>query len=304
MEKVRSNKIKVSVSRKVFNVVNLTFLSIFAILCVLPFINLLAISLSSSSEVIGGNVWFLPKKFTFDAYKYLLGKSDFFVAFGWGFYRVVLGTVISLIVTVLVAYPLAFERNILKGKRIYIGLILLSMLFSGGLVPTYIVITGLKLQNTIWALVLPTSMNCWNLILVINFFRQVPKDLLDAASIDGCGPYRTLLSIVVPVSMPIIATITLFCIVGQWNNWFDGYLYMDVEKWPLQTYIYNLMEQMKYFEANKGNMTQEEINALAKTNDATLRAAQIFIAMIPVLCVYPFAQKYFVKGILLGSIKE
>lgn len=304
MERTVSNKIKSSVSRKIFNVLNITFLSIFAVLCALPFVNLLAVSLSSSSEVISGNVWFWPEKFTLNAYKYLLGKDDFFVAFGWGLYRVVLGTAISLLVTVLVAYPLSFERDKLRGKNIYIGLILLSMLFSGGLVPTYIVITGLKLRNTIWALVLPTSMNCWNLILVINFFRQVPKDLLDAASIDGCGSYRKLLSIVVPVSMPIIATITLFCIVGQWNSWFDGYLYMDVEKWPLQTYIYNLMDQMKYFESNKGNMTQEEINSLAQTNDATLRSAQIFIAMIPVLCVYPFAQKYFVKGILLGSIKE
>ena len=183
-------------------------------------------------------------------------------------------------------------------------IILACMFFSGGMIPTFIVVTKLGLYNSLFSLILPTAMSPFNLILLVNFFRNVPREMIEAANIEGAGDYRVLFKIVVPVSMPVIATVALLCIVGQWNAWFDGYLYMSKEKWPLQTYIYHIMENMKNFQLNKDKLTPEELELLAKSNDMTLRSAQIFIAMLPVLCVYPFAQKYFVQGILLGSVKE
>lgn len=299
-----NNRIKESTSRKVFTVVNALFLTVIAILCVLPFVNLLAVSLSAKNEVIAGKVWFIPKGFTLDAYKYLLQKSDFFRAFGLSLVRVLLGTCISLAVTVLMAYPLAFGGKNFSGRKIYLGIIILSMFFSGGLIPSFIVISKIGLFNKIWALVLPGAMNCWNMILFINFFRQVPPALMESAKIEGAGHFVVLFKIVLPLSMPVVATVTLFCVIGNWNAWFDGYLYMNKENWPLQTYIYHIMEDMKNFQLNKDKMTPEEIEALSNSNDATLRSAQIFIAMLPVLVVYPIAQKYFIKGILLGGVKE
>lgn len=300
----RKNRIKDSPSRKAFNVINLVILISWCVLCVLPFLHLLAVSLSSQSAVVAGLVSFVPVGFTLNSYRYLIQQSAFFTAFGYSLLRVAVGASLSMLVTVLAAYPLAFARKTMKGSRVYVVLILACMFFSGGMIPTFIVVTKLGLYNSLGALVLPTAMSPFNLILVVNFFRNVPKEMLEAASIEGAGDYRLLFTMVVPVSMPIIATIALLCVVGQWNAWFDGYLYMSVEKWPLQTYIYHQMEAMKSLQLNRGNMTAEEVEMLSKSNDLTLRAAQIFIAMIPVLCVYPFAQKYFVQGILLGSVKE
>ena len=298
------NKIRSSVSRKVFLVADIALLGLMCLLCILPFIYLLAVSFSSRSAVAAGVVSFWPVDFTLNSYRYLLRQSDFFVAFGYSVFRVVVATALSLGVTILASYPLAFARKKLRGRTVYIVIILAAMFFSGGMIPTFIVVTKLGLYNNIFALILPTAVSPWNLILMVNFFRNVPKEMLEAAEIEGAGDYRILWRIVVPVSLPIIATITLLCVVGQWNAWFDGYLYMSKEKWPLQTYIYDAMESMKNFQLNIDKLTPEEIEMLAQSNDMTLRAAQIFISMIPVLCVYPFAQKYFVQGILLGSVKE
>lgn len=298
------NRIKDSPSRKVFTVVNLIVLIGWCVLCILPFIHLLAVSLSSQSAVVAGMVSFMPVDLTLNSYRYLVRQSAFFTAFGYSVLRVAVGASLSMLVTILAAYPLAFARKTMRGSRAYVVLILACMFFSGGMIPTFIVVTKLGLYDTLFALILPTAMSPFNLILVVNFFRNVPKEMLEAASIEGAGDYRLLFTMVVPVSMPIIATIALLCVVGQWNAWFDGYLYMSMEKWPLQTYIYHQMEAMKSLQLNRGNMGAEEIEMLAQSNDLTLRAAQIFIAMIPVLCVYPFAQKYFVQGILLGSVKE
>ena len=178
------------------------------------------------------------------------------------------------------------------------------MFFSGGTVPTYIMISRLGLRDNFLVLILPGALSSWNLILFVNFFRNVPNEMLEAADIEGAGDYRILWQIVLPVSLPILATIALLCMVGHWNNWFDGYLYMDQEHWPLQTYIYNAMEEFKTLQDNSQNLTPEQIAQLAESSDTTLRSAQIFIAMVPILCVYPFMQKYFVQGILLGSVKE
>ena len=302
--KKNPNKIRSSASRKVFLVVTIAALCLWSLLCLLPFIYILAVSLSSKSAVSAGIVSFLPVDFTLNNYAYLLEKKEFFVAFAISVARVFAGTGVNLLVTVLAAYPLAFARKTLKGRKFYVGLVLLCMFFSGGTVPTYIMISRLGLRDNFLVLILPGALSSWNLILFVNFFRNVPNEMLEAADIEGAGDYRILWQIVLPVSLPILATIALLCMVGHWNNWFDGYLYMDQEHWPLQTYIYNAMEEFKTLQDNSQNLTPEQIAQLAESSDTTLRSAQIFIAMVPILCVYPFMQKYFVQGILLGSVKE
>ena len=303
--KTSPNQIKTTTSRKVYLVINAILLLLIAVICILPFLNLLAISLSDKDAVIANKVFIWPVGFNLKAYSYLITNSKFFTAFGISILRVVLGTIISLFVTMLMAYPLAFAKDVLKGRFFYIALVIVAMFFSGGLIPTFILINKIGLGDSIWALVLPGAMNCWNMILFINFFRNVPKEMLESAKLDGAGHFTILFKIIIPLSLPVVATVALFCVIGNWNAWFDGYLYMsNPDKWPLQTYIYHMMEELKNFQLNKDKMTPEEIEAFSKTNDTTLRAAQVFIAMIPVLLIYPIASKYFMKGILLGGVKE
>lgn len=294
---------KSSVPRKVFVICNGVILTVFTLICLLPFLNLLAVSLSSSEAATSGEVAFWPVNFTTQAYEFLLKKQEFFVAFGYSVLRVVLGTSISVMVVMLAAYAISRERNPIKGRRVYIVLFIITMFFNGGLVPTYIVIVNLHLYNTIWALVLPTAANAWNMVLFINFFRQVPKDLEEYAELEGAGHISKLFQIILPISLPALATVVLFTAVMQWNAWFDGYIYMRAEKFPLQTYIYDIVQQIQTL-SNNPNLSQEERLALANLPGKTLRSAQIFVAMLPIMLVYPFAQKFFIKGLVMGAVKE
>lgn len=292
---------KNSTSRKVFNVANYALMGLFALICLLPFVNLLATSLSSAQAVNAGEVTFLPVGFTFEAYKFLLQKPEFFKAFGMSVYRVILGTLISVTVCMLAAYALS-RHDAIAGRKIYVIFFIITMFFSGGLVPTFLVVTSLGLYNTVWALVLPTATNAWNIVLFINFFRQVPHELEESAQLEGAGHFRTLFWVVLPVSLPALATVALLTVVSHWNAWFDGYIYMDSVRYPLQTYIYNIINQIQQY--TKMNLSYEEMQAFKNLPDATLRSAQIFIAMLPIMLIYPFAQKFFVKGLMMGSVKE
>ncbi len=295
-------KIKVTTPRKVFLICNGAFLTLFAIVCLLPFFNLLAISLSSAEAVDAGDVGFLPINFTVDAYKYLVSSKAFFRAFGWSIYRVVSGTLVSLVVIILAAYPLSKSNQQFQGRGFYTVFFIITMFFSGGLVPTFMVITQLGMNDSILALILPTAMNAWNMVLLINFFRQVPPQMEEAAMLEGAGHMRILVSIYLPVSLPALATVTLFTAVQHWNSWFDGVIYMSPENMPMQSYIYNMINEINILmQGEQDEHTQELLNALP---GKTLRSAQIFIAMLPIMVVYPFAQKFFVKGLVMGSVKE
>lgn len=295
-----------SPSRIAFIAFNALIMATFAALCLAPFINLLAISLSDSVPAVSGIVGFLPlnDKGTFginlDAYKVLLEKKEFFRAFGISIGRVLLGVSISVVVQILAAYPLA-RGSKFTGRRFFIIFYTITMFFSGGLIPTYLVITGLGLQNNILALVLPTAANAWNMVLFINFFKQIPKELEEYAYLEGMNPFSTLIKIVLPLSLPVIATVVLFTAVAHWNNWFDGYIYMDKENFPLQTYIYNMINEFATLSKSEDPKMQE---LLQKLPGKTLRSAQIFVAMVPIMCVYPFVQKFFIKGLTLGAVKQ
>lgn len=294
---------KTSKSRKLFLVLNATFLIIFAIICIVPFLNLLAISLSSSSSVDAGLVGLIPVERNLEAYKFLLQKKEFWNAFRFSVVRVVLGTSFSLLVTILAAYPISRDNKTFKGRGIYVIIFIATMFFSGGLVPTYILITRLGLINSIWALILPTALNAWNMVILVNFFRQVPNEMIESATIDGAGHYTILFKIILPVSLPAIATVALFIAVNHWNSWFDGIIYMKPSNFPLQSYIYNMINEVNTL-AQSGNLSAAELERLAALPGKTLRSAQIFIAMLPIMLVYPFCQKFFLKGLVLGSVKE
>lgn len=289
-----------STSYTIFTIFNYIFLGFLGIICILPLVHILAVSFSGSAPANANLVTFLPIDFTLDAWEKTLGNDRFLKSLWNGIFRTVLGTFISLSCMVLAAYSLSKEDSEFKGRKFYVYFFIFIMLFNGGLIPTYILIQNLNLINTIWALVLPTAINVFNLILLLNFFRTgVPKTLEEAAFMDGAGHFRILFSIYLPISLPAIATIGLFTMVGQWNSWFDGLIYLnDADKYPLSTFLQTVIVQE---DLSQMNVDPSEMKNLS---ERTSKSAQIFIGALPILLVYPFLQKYFVKGIVLGSVKE
>ncbi|GAA0306531.1 putative aldouronate transport system permease protein [Gracilibacillus halotolerans] len=289
-----------STSYTVFTICNYIFLGFLGIICILPLIHILAVSFSGSAPANANLVTFFPIEFTLDAWEKTLGNERFLRSLWNGIFRTALGTFISLSCMILAAYSLSKEDHEFKGRKVYVYFFIFIMLFNGGLIPTYILIQNLNLINTIWALVLPSAINVFNMILLLNFFRTgVPKTLEEAAFIDGAGHFRILFSIYLPISLPAIATIGLFTMVGQWNSWFDGLIYLsDANKYPLSTFLQTVIVQQ---DLSQMNVDASEMKNLS---ERTSKSAQIFIGALPILLVYPFLQKYFVKGIVLGSVKE
>ncbi|MDR1061661.1 MAG: carbohydrate ABC transporter permease, partial [Clostridiales bacterium] len=236
------------------------------------------------------------------SYKYALEKPQFVSSFFISAQRVFLGLAVNMLCTVVTAYPLSKTPKEFAGRNIYAWYMFVTMVFSGGLIPWYITIRQLGLIDTLWALVLPGAVPVFNVIILMNFFKQLPKEISESAFIDGAGHFTILLKIFVPLSLPSIATITLFCVVGHWNDWFSGMiLMMSPEKYPLQTYLRSIIVVRD--SQTLANASKEALEMLSLVSDRTLKSAQIFIAAAPVLLLYPFLQKYFMKGLTLGSVK-
>ncbi|WNS43632.1 carbohydrate ABC transporter permease [Paenibacillus sp. MMS20-IR301] len=281
--------------------INYVILVLLAVLCFFPIINVLAISFSSSEAVSAGRVTFWPVEFTFSSYRYMLENNQFIRSFGTSLLRVVLGVSVNLIFTVLVAYPLSKEAAVFRSRTVYAWIFVFTMLFSGGLIPGYLVVKEMHLLDSIWALIIPGAVPIFNVLLMLNFFRGLPKELEEAAWMDGAGHLRTLWSVYLPVSMPSIATVTLFALVGHWNAWFDGMIYMrSPEHYPLATYLQSILQQVT---ASMENVTLEEASLLNLVSDRTTQAAQIFLSILPIMAIYPFLQRYFVHGLVVGSVK-
>ncbi|WP_263707139.1 carbohydrate ABC transporter permease [Shouchella tritolerans] len=285
---------------RIFSVFNIVFLLVLSAICIMPLIHILAVSFSAPAPANANLVRFWPVDFTVSAWEQTFGNQNFLRALWNGVFRTVLGTVISLATITLAAYALSKEDREFKGRKMYMYALVFVMLFNGGLIPTYILVQNLGLINTIWALVLPGAVNVFNLILLLNFFRTgVPKSLEEAAFIDGAGHFQILFKIYLPISLPALATVGLFTMVGQWNSWFDGLIYLtDSTKYPLSTFLQTIIVQNDFSQLN---VNPDEVKALS---ERTVRSAQIFIGALPIIIVYPFLQKYFVKGIVLGSVKE
>lgn len=267
--------------------------------CLLPLINMVAISFSGSNAVSANKVGLLPVDFNTSAYKKLLGDAQFWKSFLISVERVVLGTFINMVFTISMAYPLSKSRHRFQAREIYMKIVIFAMLFSGGIIPLFMVVSKLHLTNTIWSLVLPSAVPVFNVILLINFFKGVPDSLDEAARIDGAGPLTVLLKIYLPVSLPALATVALFAIVNHWNDYFSGLIYMSkAEMYPLQTYIQQLtVDLTQITDAN-------QLKQLASMNNRTFNAAKIVVSTIPLLVIYPFLQKYFVTGMVIGAVKE
>jgi putative aldouronate transport system permease protein len=284
---------------KVFSVFNYILLAVICVSCVIPLIHILAVSLSASSPANSNLVKLWPIGFNFDAYAKTLNNDNFHNALLVGLQRTALGTIVGMSLMILAGYALSKDGRAFKSRSIYTWYFLFTMLFSGGIVPSYMLIRNLDLMNSIWALVLPGAINVFNMVLLMNFFRAVPKELEEASLIDGAGQFRTLWSIFLPISMPALATISLFTMVTHWNSWFDGLLYItDYRKYPLSTFLQTIIVQQDF------NKINPDVNELKHISQRTVKSAQIFIGTLPILLVYPFLQRYFVKGIIMGAVKE
>jgi putative aldouronate transport system permease protein len=265
----------------------------------LPLVNTLAISLSDKSAVSGGMVGLTPVGFNLDAYGYIISDTSFWRAFGISVLRVIVGASLNIVLSVLTAFPLSRTDKALPGRNIFMWLFVFGMILNVGLVPWYLTISNYNLIDTFWALVLPGAVPIWSVIILMNFFRNIPKELDEAARIDGANPWQLLWSIYLPTSLPALATITLFAIVGHWNSFFDGLILMNNPAlYPLQTYIQQLVI------ADRPALNGGQARLLAQLSNNTLNAAKLFVAMIPILLIYPLLQRYFVRGIMLGAVKE
>ena len=284
----------------VFDVVLAVVMGIVCVTCVLPFIHLLAVSFSSSTAVAAGQVAFWPVDFTTASYEYVITGGKFLRAMSISLQRVVLGTLLNVVLMVLTAYPLSKDN--LPCRNLLSGFFVLTMLVSGGMIPTYLLVSGLGLKDTIWSLILPGALPVYNMIILMNFIRGLPHEIEEAAWIDGASPFQTLVQVVFPLLGPSLATVGLFCMVGHWNDWFSGMIYMsDPANYPLQTYLQTLLVNFEQLLQSDTTSNIQEI--LSRMNARTGRAAQLFLGALPIMCVYTFLQRYFTKGLTLGSVK-
>lgn len=286
-----------SASQKTGQAVIGILLVLTGMLCFVPFWYIVCQSFSSNEAISAGKVGLLPVEFQLDSYLYVLKRAPFWKAAWITVLRVAVGLPLGMFLMVTAAYPLSKGKRF-PGRDFYVWFIFFTMLFHGGLIPTYLVVRELGLLNTVWAMILPCAVNVFNMLLVLNFFRQLPVELEESASLDGAGHWRILWSIFLPVSKPVLATVALFTLVQHWNSWFDGMIYMKADRYPLQTYLRSIIISFNF-----SNLTPLEQMQLSNFNENALKSAQMVIGTIPILLVYPFLQRYFVSGITLGSVK-
>lgn len=291
--------IRESLGRRVFYRVNAIVLLLVATACLIPILHVIALSFSKNSSVMAGLVTIFPVNPTLAPYQLLMQRPDFFVSFKMALYRVLLGGVINMLLILLTAYPLSKSTAHFHGRTLYAWFLIVTIIFSGGLIPTYMVVRQTGLINTLWALVLPGAVPVWNTLLMMNFYRNLPREIEESAFIDGAGHLTVLLRMYIPLSAPAAATVALFTIVGHWNSWFDGMIYLNTPSmYPLQTFL-KLIDST----VTMGAITSDNVEYMREISDRTLRSAQLVIAMVPMLAAYPFLQKYFTKGIVMGSVK-
>lgn len=280
-----------------FSLANHIVLAAIAISCMIPLIHTLAVSFSGKGPANANLVGLWPIDFTMDAYGKTFSNQGFLKSLWVAVERTALGTAVGMAVTVLAAYPLSKDNSVFRRRSAYSWFFVATLLFSGGLVPTYIVVQKLGLLNSLWALILPQAISVWMIVLMLNYFRSVPKELEEAAVVDGAGQMRILLTIFLPVSLPAMATLSLFIMVSHWNSWFDGLIYINqADNYPLATFLQTVLIQI--------DSTRISMEDIENVSNQTLKAAQVFIGALPILAVYPLLQKYFVKGLVLGAVKE
>lgn len=282
-----------------------TIVILLTLSCLIPLLNVLALSLSSSQAVAGNRVGLWPVELTWAAYERIVNDTQFWRSFGISVFRVLVTLVLNIILIVTLAYPLSKSAKVFYSRKFFMSLIIFAMLFNGGMIPTYLIVRNLGLINSIWSLILPGAVPIGSMILVMNFFRGVPKSLEESALLDGANAWDVLLKIYIPISLPSLATVSLFSIVGSWNDFFGGLIYMTkIENYPLMTYIQSLSVNIAETLQNAAGLSTEQLQSLLAVSDRNLNAAKIVVAIVPLLVIYPFLQKYFVQGIVVGAVKE
>lgn len=295
--------IQSSKAYKIFMIFDYILVTLLAVICFLPILNVFAISFSDRTANAAGMVTFYPVNFTAAAYEYVMQDAGFLKSLGVSLVRVLIGGTLNLVLTVLCAYPLSKDGRVLKGRVIYVWFFLFATLFSGGLVPTYMVVKGTHIMNKIWSLILPGAVPVFHVILMVNFFRGIPREMEEAGLIDGAGHLQILWKIYIPLSKASIATVTLFSVVNHWNSWFEGMIYInDTEKQPLATFLRSRVISSSLDTVMSTSDVETLKQMMTLSNQSTM-AAQVFLGMLPILCVYPFVQKYFTKGVTVGSVK-
>lgn len=286
---------KLTPPQRIFSAFNYAFLTIFGITMLIPFVHIIAGSFSSSLAIKQGLVSILPVDFTFDNYKAVMADPTIWQSFSVTVLITVVGTFLNLLLTCLMAY--ALSKHDLKGRSLIMLLVLFTMIFQAPMIPSYLLVKSLGMLNTIWSVIVPGLISAFNMVIMISFFRNIPDGLLDSAKIDGCGEYRTLFQIVMPLSLPSLMTIGLFYAVGHWNSYFNAMMYIrDPNLHPLQLKLRRLI-----VESDVDSMMASAVATMQSAEG--IKMASILFATLPILIVYPLIQKHFVKGSMLGSVK-
>jgi putative aldouronate transport system permease protein len=297
---METSSIRASRGDRIFDALNITILTAVLIIVLYPLVFVISASVSDAMLVMQGKVWLWPRGFNLDAYKRVFQNSDILMGYRNVIFYTVLGTAINIVMTIAGAYPLS--RKDFVGRNALMLLITFTMFFNGGLIPTYMVIKGLGLVNTFWALLLPGAVSVWNLIIMRTFFQNtIPVELQESAVIDGASNFRILFSLVLPLSIPVIAVIVLYYAVGHWNAYFSALIYLsDRNQYPLQLFLREILVMNQMQDMMEGaSETAAQQQMLAES----LKYAVIIVSSIPVLLLYPLLQRYFVKGVMIGAIK-
>jgi multiple sugar transport system permease protein/putative aldouronate transport system permease protein len=294
------NRIRETGFDLVFSLMNYGVLALILLLILYPLVYVVSASLSDGAAVISGRVVLWPVNFSIAAYEKIFHYERIWIGYANSIFYAVVGTLVNITMTLLAAYPLS--RRDLYGKTIILGLFVFTMFFSGGLIPTYLLVKDLGLRNTRWALIIPQALSVWNLMITVTYFRTaIPGELLEAAQLDGCNDIQYLLRVLLPLSTPIIAVLCLFYAVGHWNQFFAALIYLsNKDLFPLQIILRDILIQSQ---VDMNIMEDLQSMAAREAMRELLKYALIVVASGPVLAIYPFVQKYFVRGIMLGAIK-
>lgn len=293
----RTGHLSRSRGERIFGVINIVILLLAVAVTLYPFLNVIAESLSSQKYIAMGGVTIWPRGWDFNTYGVVLSDNTFWINYKNTIVYTVVATAISMFLSTLFAY--AISKPELKGRGIFIGLAVFTMFFSGGLIPNYVLVNGLHMTNTIWAVVIPNAISVFNVLVMKSFFENMPRELEEAASIDGLSVYGTLWRVVLPLSKAVIATMILFYAVTNWNSWFQAFIYMDQSNlFPVTIYLRNLIAGASSAQTSGANAASDLTSI-----SANIKAVTMVLTVLPILCVYPFIQRYFVSGVMLGSVK-
>lgn len=294
----RTGGLKDSTGTRVFNVANITLLVLVMVVMLYPFVNIVAQSFSDESYISAGQVNVVPRGFNLDTYRIVMADELFWVNYRNTVVYTVVATAISIVLTTTFAY--AISKKALRGRNVFIGLAVFTMFFNGGLIPNYVLINALGITNTIWAIVIPNAISVFNLLVMKSFFENMPAELEEAAAIDGLSTYGTLRRIVLPLSKAVIATMVLFYAVSFWNSWFSAFLYLDrADLFPVTMYLRNLIAG-----ASTGTSVAGGVSDNVTQINANIQSVTMVLTVLPIVLLYPFVQKYFVSGVMLGAVKQ